>query len=285
MLRVLAHLLGQRLHELVERGAQLVRQLLDLFVGRAALQRLAQRVLRRRAARFSASETLPSSSVDRHRPQPRHHVAQLVVALGARELPVDRAQPEIDAGLRHEPLRRDRERIERAQHRGLGVGVEREIAALLDQRARQRLGERPLRQLESRSARCGPRCRPRRARSASSSTSAPAQGCSDRSLVVCADAGAGARLRQHQREVRRAVTADAAAWPSAACRAGLARERRLRVDHAVVVLDLVGEQQRAARLRLRLLGERDGRRAVRNGVEGPGHVVAARRARSRCRRR
>ena len=45
-LRVLAHLLGQRLHELVERGAQLVRQLLDLLVGRAALQRLAQRFLR-----------------------------------------------------------------------------------------------------------------------------------------------------------------------------------------------------------------------------------------------
>ena len=37
---------------------------------------------------------------DRHRPQPRHHVAQIVVGLGAHQRPEDRAQSEIDAGAR-----------------------------------------------------------------------------------------------------------------------------------------------------------------------------------------
>ena len=49
LLRILAHLLGERLHEIVERRAQFVGQLLDLFVGGAALQRLAQGFLRLRA--------------------------------------------------------------------------------------------------------------------------------------------------------------------------------------------------------------------------------------------
>ena len=44
----------------------------------------------------------------------------------------------------------------------------------------------------------------------------------------------------------------------------LAREGRLRVDDAVVVLDLVVEPQRAARLRLRILGQR------RWSARGPG---------------
>ena len=167
-LRVLAQLLGQRLHELVERRPQLVHQLLDLFVGRAALQRLAQRVLRR-AQRLFGVRDVAVLEEDRHRPQPRHHVAQAVVALGARKLPVDRAQAEIDVGFRDEPLRRDGERIERAQHVVLGVGIEREIAALLDQRARQRLGERPLRQPHLVRRASGPRCWPRRGRPASSS--------------------------------------------------------------------------------------------------------------------
>ena len=95
-LRVLAHLLGQRLHELVERRAQLIHQLLDLFVGGAALQRLAQRVLRRAQCLLGLGD-VAVLDVDRHRPQPRHDVAQAVVVLGARELPVDRAQAEIDA--------------------------------------------------------------------------------------------------------------------------------------------------------------------------------------------
>ena len=94
LLRVLAHLLGQRLHELVERGAQLVGELLDLLVGRAALQRLAQRFLRGAQRGLGVGE-LAVLDRHRHRPQPRHHVAQLIVGLGAGELQEDRAQAEI----------------------------------------------------------------------------------------------------------------------------------------------------------------------------------------------
>src|SRR5262249_38879711 len=46
LLRVLAHLLGERLHELVERGAQLVGEAFDLLVGGAAFECLPQVLLR-----------------------------------------------------------------------------------------------------------------------------------------------------------------------------------------------------------------------------------------------
>ena len=234
-LRVLAHLLGQRLHELVERRAQFIHQLLDLFVGRAALQRLAQRILRR-AKRLLGFRDVAVFQEHRHRPQPRHHVAQAVVGLGARQLPVDRAQPEIDVGFRDEALRRDGQRIERDQHVVLGVGIEREIAALLDQRARQRLGERPLRQPH-----LVRRARPSLLASSRATsvivTSTPAQGCSDRSLVVWPVPA----------RVRACGSTSAKFGASYSGRGGLARrpvrrlalEGRLRVDHAVVVLDLV----------------------------------------------
>ena len=61
----------------------------------------------------------------------------------------------------------------------------------------------------------------------------------------------------------------------------LQREGRLRADDAVVVLDLVGEQHRAAQLRLRLLGERDRRRAIRSGRERVGDVLVEHAAQDR----
>ena len=103
------------------------------------------------------------------------------LALG--QLPEDRAQAEIDVALHVEALGRQRERVERGEHAGLGLGVEREDAPLLDQRARHRLVERPLRQLQFERLALAlvagfvagdERHRPL----------APAHGCSVRSLVV-----------------------------------------------------------------------------------------------------
>ena len=76
LLRILAHLLGQRLHEFVERRAQLVGQLLDLLVARAALQRLPQGFLRLPQGGFGIGEAAVLDG-HRHAPQPRHHIAQL----------------------------------------------------------------------------------------------------------------------------------------------------------------------------------------------------------------
>ena len=67
------------------------------------------------------------------------------------------------------------------------------------------------------------------------------------------------------------------AAPCAGIVGGFALERRARVDDAVIVFDLVTQLQRAADLRLRILGERDRGRAVGNGGERPG-----RRRRSRA---
>ena len=62
------------------------------------------------------------------------------------ELCRDAAQAEIMAKFRREGLGRDHQRFERDQYQRLLVGVEREIAPLLDQRARQGLHKQPLRQ-------------------------------------------------------------------------------------------------------------------------------------------
>ena len=83
-------------------------------------------------------------------------------------------------------------------------------------------------------------------------------------------AAARARLRQRQREIRRAeqrpprlLVLDVIV---------LEREFGLGFDHAVVVVDLVVEPQRAARLPLRVLDQLDRRRAVGDGGEGPGEI-------------
>ena len=86
-----------------------------------------------------------------------------------------------------------------------------------------------------------------------------------------AGAVAGARLRQHQREVRRVI--ERPRRLGVGRRSALQPELRLREGDAVVVLDLVGELQRAARLRLRILGKRDRGRAVGNRRERPGGIV------------
>ena len=104
-------------------------------------------------------------------------------------------------------------------------------------------------------------------------TSAPAQGCSVRSCVVCADAAAGARLRQREREIGRAEERTRRLVVLGGV--VLEREGRLRLDDAVVVLDLVVEPQRAARLPLRILDQRDRRRAVGDRGESPGEIAAA----------
>src|ERR1700730_1902106 len=269
LLRVLTHLLGERLHELVERRAQIFGELLDFLVGRATLQRLTQGFLclARRGLGVGKLAVLDHA---RHAPQPRHDVAQLVVGLRIREQEVNRAQAEILRDLRHETCRRDRERIERRHHVRLRFGIERQIAPLLGQGAGQRLEEHALRQREF-----GRFARPLIAGLIARGQRQRHFGAGPRMirevLGGLPGAVAGARLRQHQREVRRAIKRTQRAAVGGLVL--LERENRLRADHAVVVFHLVGELQRAARLRLRVLGERDRRRAVRNGCEREGHVV------------
>src|SRR4029453_1603363 len=79
------------------------------------------------------------------------------------------------------------------------------------------------------------------------------------------------RLRQHQREVGRVVERSrrVAVGPLAVEQL----EQGLRADDAVILLEFVRELQRSSRLAFRLLGERDGRRLVRDGGELPGDVA------------
>ena len=78
------------------------------------------------------------------------------------------------------------------------------------------------------------------------------------------------RLRQHQREVGRVVERPRG------CAIGVRVieriERRLGADHAVVVLDLVGQLQGTARLALRILGECNRGRMIGNGGELPNDI-------------
>ncbi len=273
-LRILPHLLGQRLQEFVERRAQFLGQLLDFVFARTALQRLTQSFLRRAQRRFGVGNVAVLEP-DRHVPQPHHDIAQRVVGPGAGQLPVDRAQSQIDRSFDLEDFRRDGERVERGQHLRLGFAIEREIAALFDQGARHRLGERPLGQPHVErlgaafiAAFVGGAERQRDVGAGPGMFGEIAQGLGD--------AASGARLRQHQRHVGRAVERTR----GLGSRIGIGGLRRLqreigaRFGDAVIVLDLVIQHQRTAQLRLGILGQRDRRRAIRDRLERPDHRVA-----------
>jgi hypothetical protein len=208
---------------------------------------------------------------NRHRPQPRRHVAQIVVGLGVNERPEDRAQAEIDAGIGRELFRRHGQRVERGDDQRTGPSIEREIASLFDQRPRQRLGEHALGQAE----------RERLAFALVAALVAGDQrhhhvgagpGMIGQILDGLADTFPGARLRQDQREIRRPI--ERMRTGVFCCRGVLAGKYRLRLGHPIIVLEAIGQEQRAARLLLGILGERDCRRIVGNGIERPGQIVA-----------
>ena len=85
-------------------------------------------------------------------------------------------------------------------------------------------------------------------------------------------AGAGARLRQREGEFGRI---EQRARRLVGGGLLLERETGLGLDHAVVVVHLVIEPQRAARLPFGILDQLDGRRPVGNGDEIPGEIAAA----------
>ena len=111
-------------------------------------------------------------------------------------------EAEIVAGLRREQFRRDHQRVERGIDLRILVGVERQDAALLDQGPRQRLGEQPLRQPHverlALALIAGLVLRRQRQRHVGAGIGVFAE-----ILHGLADAVAGARIRQHQRKLRR----------------------------------------------------------------------------------
>ena len=118
MLRILAHLLGKSLQEFVHGRAQLIHQLLDFFVARAAFERLTERLLRLAQCLFGLRD-VSVFELYGHVPQPRHHFAQGVVVFRILKIEIDRAQAEIGAGFLCEALRRDSERVKRGKHQRL----------------------------------------------------------------------------------------------------------------------------------------------------------------------
>ena len=278
MLRILARFLGERLHELVHGGAQIIHQFFKLFVAGAALQRLAQRILCLPQRLFGLRD-IAVLDLQGHRPHARDHVAQRVVAFGVAQIEKQRTQAEIDAEFRREAFRREGQHVERGQHQRLVVGVERQDAALLDQSARDRLDEDALRQ-EHIGRFAAAFIAGLVARDQGEHDLGAGQRMLGQILSGLRDAGARTRLRQGQRKIRRGVKRAALFSTSLAgflvfLRPILEREGRPRFDDAIVVIHTIIEPQRAARLPLRLLDQRNVRRAVGNGAEGPDRIVAA----------
>ena len=269
-------LFGELAQEIVQRRAQIVGELLDLLVAGAAFQRLLERLLRR-AQRLVDIGDVAVLDGDGERPQAGDDLAQRSVGPRGLELARDAVEAEIVAGLRREQFRRDHQRVERGIDLRILVGVERQDAALLDQRPRQRLGEQPLRQPHA--ERLAPAfiaglvLGRQRQRDVGAGIGVFAE-----ILHGLADAVAGARIRQHQRELRRVeqrprlgrlLVAVLAAPALAASLAAVTGKRGARFGDAVIVLDLVGHLQRAAGLALRILCQRNGRRTVGRGGELP----------------
>ncbi len=266
LLGIVALLFGELADEIIQRRAQVFGELLDLLVAGAAFQRLLERVLRG-AQRLVDIGDVAVLDGDGERPQAGDHRAHRVVGAGGLELARDAVEAEILAGLGHEQLRRDHQRFERRIDLAVLIGVERQDAALLDQRARQWLGEQPLRQPHverlALALIAGLVFRRQCQRHVGAGVRILAE-----ILDGLADAVAGPRIRQHQRELRRLEQRPRRRGIFCGV-AGARDETRLRFGDAVVVLDLVGHLQRAAGLAFRVLGQRDGRGAVGRGAEFP----------------
>ena len=97
-LRIVAQLLGELAHEIVQRRAQILGQLLDLFVAGAAFQRLLERVLRG-AQRLVDVGDVAVLDGDGERPQAGDDLAHRVVGAGGLELPRDAVEAEILPGV------------------------------------------------------------------------------------------------------------------------------------------------------------------------------------------
>ncbi len=85
-LRIVAQLLGELAHEIIQRRAQILGELLDLFVAGAAFQRLLERVLRG-AQRLVDIGDVAVLDGDGERPQAGDDLAQGIVGAGGLELP------------------------------------------------------------------------------------------------------------------------------------------------------------------------------------------------------
>ena len=144
LLRIVALLFGELAHEIVQRRAQVFGELLDLLVAGAALQRLLERLLGGPQRLVDVGDIAVLDG-DGERPQRGDDLAQSGIGAGGLQLPRHAVETEILAGLGREQMRRDHQRIERGIDLPDLIGVERQNAALLDQRPRQRLGEQPLR--------------------------------------------------------------------------------------------------------------------------------------------
>ena len=237
-LLTISHLFLHRLQEAIHRGAQLIHELLDFLVGSAAFERLPQRLLGAAQIGLRVGD-IAVLDADRHLPKPLGHFTQIVVGLGANERPEDRTEPQIDAGVRGEFLRRQRQRVERGGDERAGVGVERQIAPLLDQRARQRLGEDAF-------------GKPERDRFAGAFVASLVAGdkrhghfgAGPRMIGEVLDglpgAAFGARLRQHKREL--GWTEQRASGLAFRRRLVLAGESGAGLDDPVIVLDPVGQE-------------------------------------------
>ncbi len=271
------HLLGELAQEIVQRRAQIFGELLDFLVAGAALQRLLQRLLRGPQRLVDVGDIAVLDGIG-ERPQRGHDFAQRRIGARRFQLPRHAVETEILAGFGREQLRRDHQRIERGIDLPDLIGVERQNAALLDQRPGQRFCKQPLRKPHVE----------RLALALIAGLVLCRQGQGDVGAGIgvfgeildgLPDAVAGAGIRQRQRKLRRVEQRPrrrAAFGRIPGPITGAGRETRLRFGDAVIVLDLVGHLQRAASLAFRILGERNGRRAVAGGAEFPWRLPGGR---------
>ena len=265
-------LLRHLAHEALGRLAQLIHQLADFLVAGAALERLAQGLLGGAQVALGLRGVAVFDLL-RHRPEQGGDVDEVGVAAGVLKRDVGLLQAEIDVGGRVEQFRRDR----KAGQRRLDafwrvVGVENEVAALFDQRARQGIVERPLRQRHlDRPALAGLARNAGRAQRHRHLGARPGVLGEVDGRARVADA-VGGRRQLEGRLRRRRQRALGRAGPL--LRTG---EVRPGAGQPKPIVDAVGERQRPADIGARVLGRRDRRNAGgRDGKDddGRGGAVA-----------
>ena len=250
---------GHFVEELVHRGAQLVHQPLDFLVRRAALQGVAK-LLFGGAQIALGFRQVSALDAQRHFPHEIGDIEQVGVVFGRGEARGDRGEAQKYRARRPELVGRDHQRVDRGADPFAIVRREDQVAALFNQRARQRLGEYALRQGDfnrlaapfvaafvfggqsHRHARAGPRMLRQIRRCFAVAEAAPVRGQRQRHFR-----GLGQRSPRHRASVddRRG-------------------EFRFRANDAVIVVDLVLNGERAPRVRRWRSPDFDCRRQIGN---------------------
>ncbi len=277
ILRILILLVVRALREFAReffgRRAQFLHQFADFLVAGAAIERLAQLLLG--GAQIALGlRGVAVLDLQRHRPKEIGDADEVLIIARVGKMRLREFEAEIDRRGGAENFWRDQHRVERGgDARAIGVGIEHEIAPLLDQGARQRIVEASLRQGQrDRLARPCLAGKVMRGENHRHMGAGPWMfGQIARRLRLADAIGAAGQLQRHLRRFDQRTALGRLSVNQGLCKIGLGAR------HAILIGEFIRKGQRTPRIGLRAFRQRDRRLFIgdRGDLEGGQRRAAA----------